>query len=88
MTGHAGMAVPSGQEAIGWRVSIYWPENSTFYDGQVVGLDNVTGRHHVLYDSGDQEHVALETVKVRLFSPLFLDYMQLHILHVSNRGAA
>ncbi|BDA40778.1 probable DNA mismatch repair protein MSH6 at C-terminar half [Coccomyxa sp. Obi] len=59
-----GTAAPSGQEAIGWRVSIYWPDNSTFYVGEVIGFDNVTGRHHVLYDNGDQEHLALNAAKV------------------------
>lgn len=45
-------------------MSIYWPDNNTFYDGKVIGYDNVTARHHVLYDSGDQEHVTLGTAKV------------------------
>lgn len=45
-------------------MSIYWPDNSTFYVGEVIGFDNVTGRHHVLYDSGDQEHLALDAAKV------------------------
>ncbi len=45
-------------------MSIYWPDNSTFYVGEVTGFDNVTGRHHVLYDSGDQEHLALDAAKV------------------------
>lgn len=56
--------MPCGQYAIGWKVGIYWPDNSTFYTGLVVGFDNVSGRHHVFYDSGDQEHVSLEDVKV------------------------
>jgi hypothetical protein len=43
---------------------VYWPDDSTFYTGEIVGFDNVSGRHHILYDSGDQEHVALAAVKV------------------------
>lgn len=47
-------------------MSIYWPDNATFYDGEVIGFDNVTLRHHVMYDSGDQEHLILDTAKVPL----------------------
>ena len=61
----AGVAVPSQKEATGWRVAVYWPEGSTLYEGEIVGYDNVTGRHHVRYDSGDHEHVSLDAVRWR-----------------------
>ena len=60
----AGVAVPSDQQAIGWRVAVYWPDDSTLHDGEIVGYDNVSLRHHVRYDCGDQEHVALNATKV------------------------
>lgn len=60
----AGAAVPSEAEAIGWRVGTYWPESATFYEGEVVGYDNASGRHHLVYDSGEQEHVHLASIKV------------------------
>lgn len=43
---------------------MYWPEDSTLHDGEIVGYDNVSLRHHVRYDCGDQEHVALKDTKV------------------------
>ena len=58
------MAVPSDQQAVGWRVAVYWPDDSTLHDGEIVGYDNVSLRHHVRYDCGDQEHVSLNTTKV------------------------
>ncbi len=62
-----GVPVPSGKAAVGWRVAVYWPEDSTLHDGEIIGFDNVTLRHHVRYDGGDQEHVLLEAVKVSFF---------------------
>ena len=56
--------MPSGKAAIGWRVAVYWPEHSTLHDGEIIGFDNVTLRHHARYDGGGHEHVSLEAVKV------------------------
>lgn len=61
----AGAAVPSEGKAIGWRVGTYWAESAAFYEGEVVGYDNASGRHHLVYDGGEQEHVLLTSVKVR-----------------------
>ncbi len=60
----AGVAVPCDKQAVGWRVAVYWPEDSTLHDGEIVGFDNVSLRHHVRYDCGDQEHVALSATRV------------------------
>ena len=49
-------------------MAVYWPEGSTLFEGEIVGYDNVTGRHHVRYDSGDHEHVSLEAVKVSTYA--------------------
>ena len=43
---------------------MYWPEGSTLFEGEIVGYDNVTERHHVRYDSGEHEHIALDAAKV------------------------
>ena len=56
--------MPSKGKAIGWRVGTYWADSATFYEGEVVGYDNASGRHHLVYDSGEQEHVLLTSVKV------------------------
>ena len=60
----AGVAVPCDKQAIGWRVAVYWPEDSTLHDGEIVGYDNLSLRHHVRYDCGDQEHLTLDATKV------------------------
>ncbi len=59
----AGVVVPAKKQAIGWRVAVYWPEESTLHDGEIIGFDNVSLRHHVRYDSGDHEHVSLDATK-------------------------
>jgi len=58
-----GVVVPAKMQAIGWRVAVYWPEESTLHDGEIIGFDNVSLRHHVRYDSGDHEHVSLDATK-------------------------
>ena len=64
MVCYAGVAVPLEKQAVGWRMAVYWPEDSTLHDGEIVGYDNVSLRHHVRYDCGDQEHVTLKGTKV------------------------
>ncbi len=57
--------MPTGGKVVGWRLGVYWPASATFCEGEVVGYDNISGRHQLLYDSREQEHVALDSVKVR-----------------------
>ncbi|CAL5225630.1 g8486 [Coccomyxa viridis] len=64
-----GVAVPCDKQAIGWRVAVYWPEDSTLHDGEIVGYDNLSLRHHVRYDCGDQEHLTLDATKVCWIMP-------------------
>lgn len=58
--------MPCKKQAIGWRVAVYWREDSTLYEGEIIAFDNITLRHHIRYDSGDHEHVLLDAVKVYL----------------------
>lgn len=63
----AGVPAPAGRKALGWRVGVYLPESAAFAEGEVLGCCNLSGRHHLMYDSGEQEHVLLSCVKVRAF---------------------
>ena len=45
---------------VGRRVRVYWPEDDAFYPGTVTKYDaRGAGKHHVRYDDGDEEALAL-----------------------------
>lgn len=41
---------PSGQDCVGWRLSVFWPDRERFYQGQCVAYDGALDRHLVRYD--------------------------------------
>merc|ERR1719252_435587 len=41
---------PSGQDCVGWRLSVFWPDRERFYQGQSVAYDGALDRHLVRYD--------------------------------------
>ena len=44
-------AAPPGPEAVGWRVSVFWPGEDAWFPGTVRGFDG--RRHRIAYDDGD-----------------------------------
>lgn len=56
--------IPSGRNAIGWRVAIYWKDDMVFYDARIIGYDNATGRHQVLYNDSQSEVISLHGEKI------------------------
>lgn len=56
--------LPKGRDAIGWRIAVYWRDDRTFYEGEVVEYDNGTGKHRVRYNDGENEWVSLRNERI------------------------
>jgi hypothetical protein len=37
--------IPKGRAAVGWRVAVYWRDDRTFYEGQIMSYDAPSGCH-------------------------------------------
>ncbi|GLJ19028.1 hypothetical protein SUGI_0341380 [Cryptomeria japonica] len=49
---------------IGKKLKVYWPMDDAWYEGCLKSYDQASGRHVVLYDDGEEEHVVLAEEKV------------------------
>jgi hypothetical protein len=56
--------LPKGRDAIGWRIAVYWRDDRTFYEGEIVEYDNGTGKHRVRYNDGENEWVSLRNERI------------------------
>ena len=54
---------------MGWRIAVYWKTDQTFYPGTVQAFDATTGRHHVVYADGDEEHLCLYNESLKWLLP-------------------
>ncbi len=45
--------------SVGDRIEVYWPNNRKYYAGTVKSVDEEKNEHHVKYDDGDEEKLAL-----------------------------
>ncbi|CAO2825886.1 unnamed protein product [Amaranthus hypochondriacus] len=52
-----------GEEMVGARVMIWWPDDKKFYEGVIEHFDNSSGKHKVAYVDGDIEILKLEREK-------------------------
>ncbi|XP_027329221.1 MATH and LRR domain-containing protein PFE0570w [Abrus precatorius] len=55
-----------GQELVGSRVKVWWPDDQMFYEGVVDYFDSATKRHKVSYDDGDEEVLLLKREKWKI----------------------
>ena len=47
------------EDDVGRRVAVWWPTEKKFYPARVSAVDAKRGKHHVRYDDGDDEWIAL-----------------------------
>ncbi|KHN29622.1 uncharacterized protein LOC114408912 isoform X1 [Glycine soja] len=48
-----------GQNLVGLRVKVWWPDDREFYKGVIDSFDSAKKKHKVLYDDGDEETLNL-----------------------------
>ncbi|EPS71963.1 hypothetical protein M569_02799, partial [Genlisea aurea] len=53
-----------GPEVVDLRVRVFWPLDKSWYDGCVMSFDEVSGRHLVKYDDGEEEMLNLSDEKI------------------------
>ncbi|XP_031112629.1 histone-lysine N-methyltransferase ATX2-like isoform X1 [Ipomoea triloba] len=52
---------------VGLQCKVYWPLDADWYKGRILGYNFDTGRHHVKYTDGDEEHLILSNERVKFF---------------------
>jgi hypothetical protein len=55
----AGLSKPVGEQAVGWRVAVYWKADKVFYQASIRAFDPASGQYCLAYAKGDQEHLHL-----------------------------
>lgn len=65
----AGVEVPEGVSAIGWRVGVYWTQDMVFYLGEVTAFNEQEGQYEVAYDDGEEGTFSLALDKVKWLVP-------------------
>lgn len=50
---------------VGDAISVYWPDDRTWYDGEVKSIDAISGTCEVLYNDGERETLNLEEEKYK-----------------------
>jgi len=63
--------LPSGMEAVNWRVGIYWPKREKFFQGQITNFEASSGQYLVRYDDGEESWVDLNKEEVKWFTRSF-----------------
>uniref|UniRef100_A0A175YHQ5 Histone-lysine N-methyltransferase n=1 Tax=Daucus carota subsp. sativus TaxID=79200 RepID=A0A175YHQ5_DAUCS len=57
---------------------VHWPLDDDWYYGHIVGYDPVTGRHHIKYKDGDEEHLILPNERISFYvSPKEMQQLKL-----------
>ncbi|GBG74693.1 hypothetical protein CBR_g19098 [Chara braunii] len=55
-----------GEELVGRRVKVWWPQDKQFYTGQVMSYNPTTKKHEVAYDDGDSELLKMDKQRFAL----------------------
>lgn len=56
---HAGFSKPVGEQAVGWRVAVYWRADLDFHHATIKSFDPATGQYCLAYARGEREHLHL-----------------------------
>ncbi|GKD23459.1 phospholipase-like protein, partial [Tanacetum coccineum] len=59
-------SVEHGENLVGSRIKVWWPEDSTYYEGTVKSFESHNKMHKVWYDNGDDELLDFNTQKWEL----------------------
>lgn len=54
-----GLSKPVGEQAVGWRVAVYWRADKAFYHATIKSYDPATGQYCLAYAKGEREHLHL-----------------------------
>ncbi|CAI0415316.1 unnamed protein product [Linum tenue] len=57
-----------GDEIVGSRVQVYWPQDRKFYMGTVQSYDATKKKHVVVYDDGDEEILNMKRQKFKFIN--------------------
>jgi hypothetical protein len=60
---------PIQKHAIGWRVSVFWPHERSFFGGEIIGYDDEADTYQVSYHDGELSMINLAEDKVKWIAP-------------------
>ncbi|GKC88955.1 phospholipase-like protein [Tanacetum coccineum] len=64
-------SVEHGENLVGSRIKVWWPEDNTYYKGTVKSFDHFIKKHKVWHDDGDKESIDLKKQKWELVEEIF-----------------
>ncbi|XP_071686777.1 uncharacterized protein [Rutidosis leptorrhynchoides] len=64
-------SVDYGENLVGSRIKVYWPDDKMYYEGVVIYFDGIRKRHKILYYDGDEETLDLKREQWELVQNVF-----------------
>jgi len=64
-----GVDPPRGRNAVGWRISVFWPGDAAFYPGEIGGYDEAMGQYEVYYDDGEEGTITVKDDRIKWILP-------------------
>lgn len=58
-------AHPREADTLGWVVKVWCPADGQYHQGQLISFRAETGRHHVLYEDGEDEWLELSQERLK-----------------------
>lgn len=56
---------PSGEAALGWKISVFCRADSCSYEGQLIAHKPSSNLHHILYQDGEDEWLCLQQEQIQ-----------------------